>query len=252
VTTGRSKTVQSVDRALGLLRAIAEADGPRSLGELAQRCELERPTAWRLLLTLEANGLIEKVEPSRYRISAGWIGLAQLHAVDSLVRLARPVLADLASAHRVTASLAHARALGLRYVDQVDGPLFVSPKWEGELSPYASSPGKAVLAALPEAEWRAVVGSTLEPLTETTITDLGALEDELAVTRRRGYAVCRGEDVTYSNGASAVIRLFGRPIAAVDLWGPDRRVSTDRLDHLGAAALAGAARVEAALVARSA
>jgi DNA-binding IclR family transcriptional regulator len=251
MATGRSRTVQSVDRAVGLLRAIAEANGPTSLGELSQRCELERPTAWRLLMTLEVNGLIEKVEPSRYRLTAGWMGLVQHHAIDSLVRLAHPVLTDLAASQRVTASLAHVRPLALEYVDQVDGPLFNSPRWEGTLSLHASSPGKAVLAALPESEWRAMVGPALEQLTDTTIVDLSALAGELAEVRKRGYAVCHGEDVTYSNGASAVIHLFGRPIAALDLWGPDRRVPIDRLDDLGAAALAGAARVEAALATHS-
>ena len=159
MATSRSKTVQSVDRAIGLLRAVADADGQPSLGGSALRCGLERPTAWRLLWTLEVNGLVEKVEPSRYRLSAGWIGLSQHHAVDSLVRLARPVLTELAASHRVTASLVHVRPLGLEYVDQVDGPLFTSPKWDGALSPHASSPGKAVLAALPEAEWRAMAGA---------------------------------------------------------------------------------------------
>ncbi len=241
----RSKTVQSVDRAVALLRAIGDADSDLTLADLALRCGIERPTAWRLLWTLESNGLVEKVEPAHYRLSISWQGLSQRHAVDSLVRLAHPVLEELAREHEVTASLVHVEGLGLKYVDHVDSALFNSPRWQGTLSLHASSPGKAVLAALPDVEWRAMVGGTgtLETLTDTTITDPAALAAELAGVREQGYAVCRGEDVTYSNGSSAAVVVNGRPVAAVDLWGPDRRVLDSRLDELGTAAAAAAARV---------
>ena len=115
----RSKTVQSVDRALALLRAVADSDGDITLGDLALRCNIERPTAWRLLWTLESNGLVEKVEPAHYRLALGWQTLSGQHAVDSLIRLAHPVLQELADEHQVTASLVHVKTLRLEYVDHV-------------------------------------------------------------------------------------------------------------------------------------
>ena len=122
VSAVRSKTVQSVDRAVALLRAIADTDADQSLADLALRCGLERPTAWRLLWTLESNGLVEKVEPSHYRLATGWQGLSRRHAEDSLARLAHPVLEQLALEHHVTASLVLVRRFGLEYVDQVGQP----------------------------------------------------------------------------------------------------------------------------------
>jgi DNA-binding IclR family transcriptional regulator len=243
----RSKTVQSVDRALALLRVVADSDGDMTLGDLALRCNIERPTAWRLLWTLESNGLVEKVEPAHYRLALGWQTLSGQHAVDSLIRLAHPVLQELADEHQVTASLVHVKTLRLEYVDHVDGALFTSPRWDTPLSLHASSPGKAVLAALPDAEWRAMVGDELSTLTETTITHLDEFTTEIEQVRTQGYAVCHGEDVTYSNGASAAVLLHGRPIAAIDLWGPDRRVVESRLHDLGKAAAAAATRVATAV-----
>jgi len=135
--------------------------------------------------------------------------------------------------------------IGVDYVEQVDSALFSSPKWGGQaLSLHASSPGKALLAALPVAERNGMLGQRLERLTDTTITSMEALDLELATVRAKGYAVSRGEDVTYSNGVSAVIRIGGRPIGAIDLRGPDRMVPTSRLDELGSAAAGGAAHVE--------
>jgi DNA-binding IclR family transcriptional regulator len=243
----RSKSVQSVDRAVGLLRAMAVSGTDLSLAELAARCGLERPTAWRLLLTLEANGLVDKVEPAHYRLTPGWHGLTHPHAVDSLVRLAHSVLEEAARRLEVTASLVTVQRLRLEYVDQVDGPAFASPRWEGALSLHASSPGKAVLAALPDREWQAMVGTSFEQLTETTVTDPDAFATEIATIREQGYAICRGEDVTYSNGASAAILSNDRPVAAIDLWGPDRRVDESRLHELGTAAAASAADIQTIL-----
>ena len=243
----RSKTVQSVDRALALLRAVADSDGDLTLADLALRCDLERPTAWRLLWTLESNGLVEKVDPAHYRLALGWRTLSGQHAVDSLIRLAHPVLQELADEHQVTASLVHVQPLRLVYVDHVDGPMFTSPRWDAPLSLHASSPGKAVLAALPDPEWRAMVGNDLPTLTETTITNPDKFATEIEQVRTQGYAVCRGEDVTYSNGASAAVLLHGRPIAAIDLWGPDRRVAESRLHDLGTAAAEAATRVTSAV-----
>src|SRR4051812_27582299 len=45
--------VQSVDRALRLLKAVAASAEPASAQELASRCAVNRSTAWRLLTTLE-------------------------------------------------------------------------------------------------------------------------------------------------------------------------------------------------------
>ena len=72
------------------------------------------------------------------------------------------------------------------YIDQVDSDRFSSPNWEGRaVSLYASSPGKAILATLTDAEVQGMVGPTLERLTDTTITDFDELTAELQTVRDR-------------------------------------------------------------------
>ena len=171
-----------------------------------------------------------------------------------MARFARPLLVELAGTWRVTASLAHVGRFEIVYVDQVDGDLFSSPRWEGRpLSLHASSPGKAVMAALAAGERRgmlgdSMLGDTLPRLTDTTITAMTDFDRELERVREQGFAVSCGEDVTYSNGASSVVTIDGRPVAAIDLWGPDRLVPVSRLGELGEAARAAASRLERALV----
>ena len=55
----RTPRVQSVDRAMLLLRAVADAAPEDSTAaRLAEACGLNRATAWRLLQTLEAHAVV--------------------------------------------------------------------------------------------------------------------------------------------------------------------------------------------------
>lgn len=232
-----------------LLRTLAAAGTPLSVKDLASKCDLESATAWRLLWTLQTHGLVEKVDDTRvYRLGIGFMELSMGNAVDSLARVGRPILRRLAADHEVTASIAALERFRVVYVDQVDSARFPSPDWRGrEVSLHGSSPGKAILAALPPHERHGMLGPSLPKLTETTVTDLGELETELATVRERGYAVCHGEDVTYSNGASAAVSINGRVIGAIDLWGPERLVPWANLGGLGAAASNAARELESLL-----
>jgi len=68
---GRQRTIQSVDRAAMLIKAIADSRQPPTVIELAAECGLNRSTAWRLLATLDAHGLIER-DPVSQRYSLGY------------------------------------------------------------------------------------------------------------------------------------------------------------------------------------
>ena len=50
------RTVQAVDRAADLLKAVSNSERPASAPDLARTCGLNRSTAWRLLATLDRRG----------------------------------------------------------------------------------------------------------------------------------------------------------------------------------------------------
>ena len=242
--------IQSVDRAIELLEAVAAAGEPETAPVLADRCGLNRSTAWRLLATLEHHGLVER-EPAGNRYSLGFavLRLAAAAGYEPLVRLAHPLLRRLAEATGETANLAVARRLELVYADQVQAPHVMAPNWLGHTVPlHATSTGKAFLAALPAEELDALLRPRLERFTDTTITDARALRAALDGVRARGYALSHGELEPALWGVSAAARdAAGRPATIVSVWGSDARVR-DRIDELGAAA-AGAARELEALLA---
>jgi DNA-binding IclR family transcriptional regulator len=242
--------IQSVDRAVELLEAVAAAPEPETAPTLAERCGLNRSTAWRLLATLEHHGLVER-DPASNRYSLGFavLRLAAAAGHEPLVRLAHPVIRRLAEATGETVNVAVARRLELVYADQVQAPHVMAPNWLGHTVPlHATSTGKAFMAALPPAELDALLRQRLERFTETTITDAGALRAELDDVRERGYAVSHGELEPSLWGVSAVARDADlRPAAVISVWGSEARVA-GRLDELGGRT-AGTARELGALLA---
>jgi DNA-binding IclR family transcriptional regulator len=245
--------VQSVQRAAALLGAIAGAAEPRTAPELADLCRLNRSTAWRILATLEEEGLVDR-DPAtnRYSIGPAAARLAAA-AADSLPRAARPHLEELSGRTGETVSLAVPRRLQLVYVDQVQAPHVMAADWLGRAVPlHATSTGKALLAVLSPKELEGALTQSLQPFTEVTITDPVELRAELARTNRRGYAVSRGELETALWGASAPIcDGAGRPIAVVSVWGAEGRLKPKgRLDELGRAAAQTAADIAGQAVGR--
>ncbi|MFL6181374.1 MAG: IclR family transcriptional regulator C-terminal domain-containing protein, partial [Actinomycetes bacterium] len=103
---------------------------------------------------------------------------------------------------------------------------------------------KIFLAWLSQEEREGALPSTLERFTENTITDRAELEQELARARELGFARCHGEDAALTNGVSAaVLDARRRPIAVVNVWGPERRIPVGRLDALGPLAVAASVRI---------
>jgi len=235
-TESRAKTIQSVDRAAALIKAIADSTHPPTVNELATACGLNRSTTWRLLATLDGHGLIERDPVSqRYSLGYAFLRIAAGADVDPLVRRGRPVLEQLAQDTGEATNLAVARRFSLVYVDQVDPPHVMAPNWYGRTVPlHATSTGKAYLAFLPGEEQEAVLPRRLDRYTGTTVTDRRRLAQELESVRREGYAVCVGELEESLFGASApVLSEQGRPVAIVSVWGTEHRLPRERLPEVG-------------------
>jgi DNA-binding IclR family transcriptional regulator len=232
-TAGRPHTC---GRPVGRSRTPA-AQGGGGVGGTQQRAGAR--TAWRLLATLEAHGLVERDgATARYSVGYAAYQLATAEDHDALARRLRPLLDRTAEATGEIVTLAIAKRFGLVYVDQADPPGPASPDWTSRHIPlHATSSGKVFLAWLPDDERAAVLPATLERFTSHTIVDRAALDDELERVRRDGYASCLGE-YDYSNGVSAaVFDASHRPVAVVNIWGPSVRVTRARLPSLGRAAL---------------
>lgn len=88
--------VRAVDRALVLLRAFREEDGPLGLTELSRRAGLNMTTALRLLGTLESHGFVKRLPSGGYLLGPTLLLLGDLfrrslrlehHVMPALERL---------------------------------------------------------------------------------------------------------------------------------------------------------------------
>jgi DNA-binding IclR family transcriptional regulator len=239
VTSARAdkNRVQSVDRAVGLLRAVAAARGSQAVvRELAAASRLNRITAWRILRTLEAQGMVHRDPRTReYAIGTTVVDLARAAPSDTWTARAHRQLETLCLQTREIMALALHEDGDLRYVDEVMPPGATDASWlGGNADPkHATSSGKVFLAysGLP---LRSLVAEPLERYTGTTVGTLAALEDELAQVRAQGYALCRGEWMPDLWGVSApLLAADGQLVGALSCWGPASRGEPERFAALG-------------------
>ena len=233
----RMPRVQSVDRAMQLLRAVASAAPEDSTAaRLAETCDINRATAWRILHTLEAREVVTcSRETGRWSIGGALVDMAQSAGTDTIIALARPRLERLSLQTGETAALAVWRQGALTYVEEVVPPAIVAATWLGQTVPlHATSTGKVLLAFGDSATITRPTRRNLERFTDTTVTKVSSLDEQLAQVRRRGYATCRGEYEPSAWGVSApVVDNAGRLVAVLSIWGPGTRVTEERLEVLG-------------------
>ena len=113
--------VQSIERAFAVLGALT--DGPIGVTEVADRVDLPKSTAARMLASLAREGAVEQVPgDTRYRLGPRIESLATgLVATRSVVAIARPHLVELAAAdRRGRGAVRSRRATLIHYIDQVD------------------------------------------------------------------------------------------------------------------------------------
>lgn len=229
--------VQSVARAFGLLETLAEAHDPLPLADVAAAAGLPVPTAHRLLRTLHDLGYVRQLENRDYALGAGLIGLGE-RARPVLAERAAPVLVRLEEVAGETANLATLDGDLVSYVAQVPSRhrMRMFTEVGRRVLPHASGVGKAMMSLLPEGRVRALVLRTgLPQYTSTTLTTVDDLLQDLADTRRRGFAVDDGEQEVGVRCIAVAVPGHQAP-AAVSISGPSARM-TDEIVELAVAEL---------------
>lgn len=242
----RDTTVQSVDRAVSLLQALATR-GPRGLSDLAGEVGVHKGTAFRLLATLEARGLVQQDgDRGRYRLgpSAGQLAAGAARAHD-VAALCRPLCAELAERVGDTVNLVVSDGSEITTVDQASGPAIVaSADHVGRRGPlHATAAGKVFLAAAPAGEVERLAAAGLERYTPHTLVDLAALSADLELTRARGWALAQEEHEAGLVVLAAPVRgADGSVAAALTVGGPTYRLTPAAMPALAEQLLASAAR----------
>jgi DNA-binding IclR family transcriptional regulator len=203
--------VQSVERALAVLRLLANERVPLRLADIQRGTGLQKSIAFRLLKTLEAGRFVEQ-EPgtSRFQIGVGAFEVAQAYPRGgSLIRACLPHLQALVEGSPHTAYLATLDGFQIVYLASVEGtgPLRVHVSPGRRIAAYATAVGKALLAELDDAEVDELARSYgLAALTPATITSRPGLLECIREVRDRGYALNMAEAYPGIGSVAAVVR----------------------------------------------
>lgn len=231
----KAKTVQSVERALAIMDALAHEGSPMKLSSLSKQLGLNISTVHRLLNTLMVWGYVEQ-DPhmGKYRlgIKSFEIGNKALYSLD-IRSVAKPYLKKLVDKSNETANLAILVEGEVVYIDQVEThniiKMFARPGTRGPA--YCTGSGKALLAALSEYEINRLARDfSFKSYTNKTITNVGDLKKELSLIRKQGYSLDMGEmEEDVRCVAAPIIDHEGKTIAAISLSGPSTRMSDQYL-----------------------
>jgi DNA-binding IclR family transcriptional regulator len=218
--------VQSIERAFAVLTALT--DGPIGVTEVADRAELPKSTAARMLASLAREGAVEQLPgETRYRLGPRIETLASgVIPTRSLVAVARPHLAELAASMGEAAGLSIPDGREVHYVDQVDSPNPVSIRdWTGSrVAMHAVSSGQVFLAHRSAAVVDRYLETPLESLTPRTVTDPEELRERLRTVALGGYAWVHDEFAEgISSVAAGIADTSGEVVAAIHVHGPSYR-----------------------------
>jgi IclR family acetate operon transcriptional repressor len=247
----RRDSVQSVDRALALIDALAGSAGSLQLTELAERTQLNVSTGHHLLATLVKWGYVARAPGRRYALGARGLHLAQsfLKQVD-LPRRAQPHVERISEETGETVHLAVLQGDAVvtllkregRHAVRVDTGMIGAAD-----AAHATALGKAMLAWLPEPEIRRIVlARGMSRFTPHTIVDMDALIEDLRLVRRHSHALEREEHQPGVTGVGAAIRNhLGAVVGAISVSAPTLRASETHVARMRDSVMAAARALSA-------
>ena len=241
----------SLLKALDLLTVFTAAEPRLPLTEISRRLGLPKSTTHRILATLQARGFIERLDNEDYALGMSLIALGQAVRVNVEVRdRAAPVARALAEQSQESVYVAVREGDHILYIYAIEtSKRLVARTAIGDRVPlHCTGIGKASLAFVELREPGLVAAVNLCRFTDATITDPNVLRAELAVTRRRGYAIDRGE---HEHGtfctAAAFFDARGAAVGAISISGRDPDIIVDRLPGLSLAVTRAAAEISSRL-----
>jgi len=228
-------SIAVLDKAFSILEVLARTGRELTLAELAEEGRMPKPTVHRILRSLRDLGYVEQSDRRGTYELSGRLASLRVHGRDEAVRTkALPVMTRLQSAFDETVNLGLLEGVFVRYVHVLETSQalrwIVKPGARDHF--HTTALGRAIVANLPEEQQRRLVIKSAPRGPRRT-----RLQQELATTRTRGYAL--EEEETVDGVACFAISLdwLGEPLAAISMAVPVHRHSLRQRSALVAALL---------------
>jgi IclR family acetate operon transcriptional repressor len=231
--------IQSLDRGLVILEAVARSADPVSLNELTDLLCVDRSSAFRLANTLKRRGFLAYpggrrdyiLGPSIWRLSRryDWSNM--------LIRVSHEYLKQLAAQTQETAHIAIREGSSALFIDQVTTNHVIAVSGQtGEFVPlYCTAHGKAMLADLNKADLKALFGrAPFRSYTKQTIVSLDRLAKACTELKAQGFTTDDGEYIEGIRCVAAPIRTEdGDVIGSIGISAPVIRFPPERYQNCG-------------------
>lgn len=221
--------IQSLDRGVTIIQAIALSKRPVSLGELTDLLKIDRSSVFRLAQTLRRRGFLSCPTGRKDYIlgPAMWTLSHQYDWSNMLVQVAHQELKSLANELNETAHLAVREGKSALFIDSAHANHVIAVAGQtGELVPlYCTAHGKALLADADERNLKSQFGTgPLRKYTPTTIDSVETLAKECIKIKKQGFA---SDEAEYNSGTRCVaapIRLEdGSIVGSIGISAPESR-----------------------------
>ncbi|MFH8616385.1 IclR family transcriptional regulator [Streptomyces sp. NPDC017979] len=228
-------TVQIVDHAIQVLKAIAEADRPRGVRELSRDLAISKSSVQRILVSLEREGLAVADESTRkYVIGPAALTLAWRHTANSDL-----VGASSATASRIAALTGETACVstivdGRRvtvYEAESPQPLRLITGVGRPYSLFSGATGRVLLSMLAPERARQLVDEHAGGDVDVEV-DVEAVVARIDAARQQGYAISRAEWIAGGCGVAVPLGVQGSVVAALSIYGPEARMTDERMAEL--------------------
>lgn len=230
--------VPALERGLLLLGQFNHRDRRLSAPELARRLNLPRSTVFRLLMTLESMGFVERTEGGHdYRLGLAVLRLGfEYLASLELTELGTPLLERLRGEIGFSCNLVVRDGRSIVYVAKSSAPTpFTSSVHVGTRLPaHATVLGRILLEDLSLEELRELFPEDqLESYSSSTPRTVRQLYEMVQKDRQRGYVLEEAFfEARVSSVAAPVRDSSGRIVAALGATIPSSRFDPERIDDL--------------------
>jgi DNA-binding IclR family transcriptional regulator len=233
--------IQSVDRALGVLKCFGDNTPYLTAQQVASSVKIPRPSIYRFLKTLVEGGFLVEIgqdeDQRRYSIGPRILELSRVaFGQAELRRCAQPVMRLLAEKVGESVYLSVRHGMQATCIENVEGasPLRYGGRVGDSYPIYAGSP-KAILAFMDRDLSEYLIQKIIfKRITQSTISSRDDLRRRLAAIRRRGFEVSTGEMFLGTRAIGApIFDETDSPFAVLSVGAPKDRIPPKKHNKIG-------------------
>jgi DNA-binding IclR family transcriptional regulator len=216
--------MRAVQRVLGVFESFSPEQTTLSLKDIADRIDLPKSTAFRIVQSIEQAGYLVRLDDQRYCLSFRFMRLAGLvRSTLDIREISRPVLTELAEKTKESISLHTLIGRNRVCIDSLSAPstlrIVVQP---GEQIPLLSGSASNVLMAYMSKEQLSPILAGIARKLKRPQAEIVA---ELEKVRKQGYAVSHGERLLGLSAISAPIKDVNEAVLyCLSVAGPSVRI----------------------------